>query len=117
MFVVKYYAQSLHYGSKYVYQSLPRLLSIWFDHASVTSRNGGNNNGTAGRSSSSTSPQNRSSTMSQMQQCIRKILFTFDIIAEKITQNCNFICRKTYARSPDVRPPNSIFANYFKGVP
>ncbi|CAL8133853.1 unnamed protein product [Orchesella dallaii] len=31
--VVRYYSQSLLYGCKYVYQSLPRLLSIWFDFA------------------------------------------------------------------------------------
>lgn len=31
--VVKNYCLSLHHGCKYVYQSLPRLLSIWFDHA------------------------------------------------------------------------------------
>lgn len=31
--VVRYYSQSLSYGCKYVYQSLPRLLSIWFDFA------------------------------------------------------------------------------------
>lgn len=31
--IVTFYAHSLHYGCKYVYQSLPRLLSIWFDFA------------------------------------------------------------------------------------
>ncbi|ODN03482.1 Serine/threonine-protein kinase atr [Orchesella cincta] len=33
--VVRYYSQSLLYGCKYVYQSLPRLLSIWFDFAAA----------------------------------------------------------------------------------
>jgi len=32
--VILYYCKSLEYGSKHVYQSLPRLLYIWFDFAS-----------------------------------------------------------------------------------
>jgi len=30
-FVIKHYGISLQYGSKYIYQSLPRLLSLWLD--------------------------------------------------------------------------------------
>lgn len=47
--MVNLYAQSLHYGCKYVYQSLPRLLSIWFDFGAlgfVEERRSGDTNGT-----------------------------------------------------------------------
>ena len=30
-FVVKHYGMSLQYGSKYIYQSMPRLLTLWLD--------------------------------------------------------------------------------------
>lgn len=30
-FVVKHYGESLQYGSKYIYQSMPRLLTLWLD--------------------------------------------------------------------------------------
>lgn len=33
--VVKFYTKSLHHGCKYVYQSLPRLLTIWFDYSAL----------------------------------------------------------------------------------
>lgn len=36
--IVTFYARSLHYGCRYVYQSLPRLLSIWFDLAAALQR-------------------------------------------------------------------------------
>jgi len=32
--VVRFYCKSLEYGSKHVYQSLPRLLFVWFNFAS-----------------------------------------------------------------------------------
>lgn len=32
--IVQYYCKSLEYGSKHVYQSLPRLLFVWFHFAS-----------------------------------------------------------------------------------
>lgn len=31
-FVVKHFWQSLRYGNQYIYQSLPRLLSLWLDY-------------------------------------------------------------------------------------
>ena len=30
-FVLKHYGQSLQFGNKFIYQSMPRLLSIWLD--------------------------------------------------------------------------------------
>lgn len=30
--MINYFGKSLQYGSVYIYQSLPRLLSIWFDY-------------------------------------------------------------------------------------
>ena len=30
-FVIKHYGTSLQYGSKYIFQSLPRLLTLWLD--------------------------------------------------------------------------------------
>lgn len=30
--MINYFGKSLAYGSKFVYQSMPRLLSIWFDY-------------------------------------------------------------------------------------
>lgn len=30
--MINYFGKSLQYGSTYVYQSMPRLLSIWFDY-------------------------------------------------------------------------------------
>ncbi|XP_047134569.1 serine/threonine-protein kinase atr isoform X1 [Hydra vulgaris] len=30
-FVIKHYGESLHYGNKYIYQSMPRLLTLWLD--------------------------------------------------------------------------------------
>ena len=32
VFVVKHFWQSLRYGNQYIYQSLPRLLSLWLDY-------------------------------------------------------------------------------------
>lgn len=29
--MINYFGKSLQYGSEYVYQSMPRMLSIWFD--------------------------------------------------------------------------------------
>lgn len=31
LFTVKYFAKAIVYGSKYVYQTVPRLLTIWLD--------------------------------------------------------------------------------------
>ncbi|KAK6188750.1 hypothetical protein SNE40_004864 [Patella caerulea] len=33
--VVKYFGQSLQYGSQYIYQSMPRLLSLWLDYGTT----------------------------------------------------------------------------------
>jgi hypothetical protein len=30
-FVIKHYGTSLQYGNKFIYQSMPRLLTIWLD--------------------------------------------------------------------------------------
>lgn len=30
--MINYFGRSLLFGSKYVYQSMPRMLSIWFDY-------------------------------------------------------------------------------------
>lgn len=35
IYVVKYYSVSLQYGNQYIYQSLPRLLSLWLDYGST----------------------------------------------------------------------------------
>ncbi|GAB1608793.1 serine/threonine-protein kinase ATR-like [Argonauta hians] len=35
IFVVKNYGTSLQYGNQYIYQSLPRLLSLWLDYGST----------------------------------------------------------------------------------
>ncbi|XP_018328651.1 serine/threonine-protein kinase ATR [Agrilus planipennis] len=34
--MINYFGKSLQYGNEYVYQSMPRLLSIWFDYGSKT---------------------------------------------------------------------------------
>lgn len=47
--VVRYYCKSLPFGCKYVYQSLPRLLQIWFDFAAGV--HGGTFNSSGGGSS------------------------------------------------------------------
>jgi hypothetical protein len=66
--VIKYYANSLYYGCKYVYQSLPRLLSIWFDYAAI-----GAGNAPGGASVTQESqPEDWSPTVSQMHHVIRK---------------------------------------------
>ncbi|XP_064607735.1 serine/threonine-protein kinase ATR-like [Liolophura sinensis] len=35
IYVVRYFGQSLRYGSQYIYQSMPRLLSLWLDYGSM----------------------------------------------------------------------------------
>lgn len=32
IYMINYFGKSLQYGTSYVYQSMPRLLSIWFDY-------------------------------------------------------------------------------------
>lgn len=31
LYTVRFFAKSIRYGSKYVYQTVPRLLTIWLD--------------------------------------------------------------------------------------
>jgi serine/threonine-protein kinase ATR len=31
LYTVKFFAKAIRYGSKYVYQTIPRLLTIWLD--------------------------------------------------------------------------------------
>jgi serine/threonine-protein kinase ATR len=31
LYTVKFFAKAIKYGSKYVYQTIPRLLTIWLD--------------------------------------------------------------------------------------
>ena len=33
---IDYYGKSLHFGSRYLYHSLPRMLTLWLDYAKVT---------------------------------------------------------------------------------
>jgi serine/threonine-protein kinase ATR len=33
--VIDNYLRSLTYGSKYVFQTLPKLLTLWLEHASI----------------------------------------------------------------------------------
>lgn len=35
IYVVRYFGQSLRYGNQYIYQSMPRLLSLWLDYGSM----------------------------------------------------------------------------------
>ncbi|XP_041373194.1 serine/threonine-protein kinase ATR-like [Gigantopelta aegis] len=35
IYVVKYFGQSLQYGNQYIYQSMPRLLSLWLDYGTA----------------------------------------------------------------------------------
>ena len=39
-FVLKHYGQSLQFGNKFIYQSMPRLLTIWLDFGSSVSDQG-----------------------------------------------------------------------------
>lgn len=32
LYMINYFGKSLQYGTTYIYQSMPRLLSIWFDY-------------------------------------------------------------------------------------
>ena len=31
VYMINYFGKSLHYGCEYIYQSMPRMLSIWLD--------------------------------------------------------------------------------------
>ncbi|XP_048255679.1 serine/threonine-protein kinase ATR-like isoform X1 [Haliotis rufescens] len=35
IYVVKFFGQSLQYGNQYIYQSMPRLLSLWLDYGTT----------------------------------------------------------------------------------
>ena len=39
-FVLKHYGQSLQFGNKFIYQSMPRLLTIWLDFGATVSDQG-----------------------------------------------------------------------------
>lgn len=32
LYIMNYFGKSLKYGTKYIYQSMPRMLSVWFDY-------------------------------------------------------------------------------------
>lgn len=34
-FIVKYYGKALQFGNRYLYQTLPRLLTVWLDFDSL----------------------------------------------------------------------------------
>jgi serine/threonine-protein kinase ATR len=35
MFTCRYYVEAMKFGSKYIYQTMPRLLTIWADMAQL----------------------------------------------------------------------------------
>ena len=32
VFIIRHYGHTLEYGSKYIYQSMPRMLTLWLDY-------------------------------------------------------------------------------------
>ena len=34
-FIIRHYGHALEYGSKYIYQCMPRMLSLWLDFGST----------------------------------------------------------------------------------
>ncbi|KAI8840920.1 hypothetical protein BC829DRAFT_16893 [Chytridium lagenaria] len=42
--VCKYYSKALNYGTQYIYQTLPRLLTLWLDSGTLQAKKGDGNN-------------------------------------------------------------------------
>ena len=41
-FVLRHYGNALRYGNKYIYQCMPRLLSLWLDFGAKVTEEEGN---------------------------------------------------------------------------
>jgi len=41
-YVLKHYGSALRYGNKYIYQCMPRLLSLWLDFGAKVTEEEGN---------------------------------------------------------------------------
>ena len=42
-FIIRHYGHALEYGSKYIYQCMPRMLSLWLDFGSTVPDEGERN--------------------------------------------------------------------------
>ena len=54
--VLRNYGKSVLYGHKHIYQSMPRMLTIWFEYGNYCSANPAHSGNKAGRLSLSATP-------------------------------------------------------------
>ena len=89
IYVVKYYSLSLQFGNQYIYQSLPRLLSLWLDYGSNVVQSGLKEQSSAQRlPSQRTILQNLNSVIDQLSRKLAPYQL-FTAFAQLISRICH----------------------------